>query len=99
MYLTAIVSLSDQQRVNYSKIWNSLKDKGCTRDLFNNYTMRTGYAHKLHRGKVSLKLMELLGRMPTELELSMLCDSGYSHFGGYSNMDASGNFVVKIYTD
>lgn len=35
----------------------------------------------------------------SELELSMLLDRGFSHFGGSSSISSDGKFTVTIYTD
>ncbi|NFH91938.1 hypothetical protein FDA33_17420 [Clostridium botulinum] len=61
--------------------------------LFEDYKCVSGYAHCIHTGKIKegIKL--------NELELSMICDDGFSHFGGYSNIGSDGRFTVKIYTD
>lgn len=35
----------------------------------------------------------------SELELAIICDSGYSFFGGSSKIDSSRNFKVEIWFD
>ena len=35
----------------------------------------------------------------TPIELAMICDGGFNHFGGNSNINPDGSFGVTIYTD
>jgi len=90
----------------YSEIFKNLKEKygvgeyknfskydGQENSLFEGYQYVSGYAHCIHTGKIK-ESIEL-----NELELSMICDNGFSHFGGYSNISSDGKFTVKIYTD
>lgn len=62
-------------------------------ELFDEIFSSSGYARKTYRGKIKDNI-EL-----TELELSMICDSGYSHFGGSSKINTNKTFSVTIYTD
>lgn len=57
------------------------------------YEKEHGYAKHIYRG-VLKKDVEL-----TELELSMICDGGYSHFGGSSSIRQDRVFTVVIYID
>lgn len=45
------------------------------------YTKRYGYAHYGFGGSYTDKLVECLGRHPTEDEIILLVDDGFSHFG------------------
>lgn len=62
-------------------------------EIFESISSESGYAKKTYRGKLKDGL-EL-----TELELSMICDNGFSHFGGSSSIGKDGSFTVVIYTD
>ena len=57
------------------------------------YSRVSGYAKVTYSGKLKDDV-EL-----TALELSMICDDGYSHFGGRSNIYDDKKFTVMIYTD
>lgn len=90
----------------YREIYKNLKEKygvgqyknfhkhdSCECSIFENYEVKNGYAHCIHTGKIKDGI-EL-----NELELSMICDGGFSHFGGYSIINSDSTFQVKIYTD
>lgn len=85
----------------YSRIYAALKEKygkGEHKaipkdDLFENYDCKHSYARTTYTGKIK-EGIEL-----TELELSMICDSGYSHFGGSSAINSDMTFRVEIFTD
>jgi hypothetical protein len=62
-------------------------------ELFENYKFKSKYAENVHTGKIK-EGIEL-----TELELSMICDGGFSHFGGSSSIYGDRTFTVTIYTD
>ena len=92
--------------LKYREILKNLKDRYGTGDsknfhkydsqensLFEDYKCTPGYAHCIHTGKIKE------GINLNELELSMICDDGFSYFGGYSNISSNGTFTVKIYTD
>jgi len=61
--------------------------------IFEDYSNKSSYARNTHTGKIKA------GIEIDELELSMICDDGFSHFGGSSSIDKDGNFTVVIYTD
>lgn len=85
----------------YGKIYADLKDKYGVgefkqfrkTELFEDYGYKSSYAKARHTEKIK-DGMEL-----TELELSMICDDGYSHFGGSSTIYSDKTFKVEIYTD
>ena len=82
--MKAIVELTDEELARYSAIHANLleRTKDTSReDWFVDIKQKSGYAHYTFSGTVSGKLIELLGRMPTEVEIIMLIDSGFSHFG------------------
>ena len=105
MKLKAICELSEEEIKSNTKVFENLIKKyadenGCLYNsnpekskLFSDFIITPGYAHCMYRGKFKE------GVKVSELELSMLCDGGFSYFGGYSNIYADGTFVVKIYTD
>ncbi len=62
-------------------------------DVFEEIKSIPGYAHCMYHGQLKQ------GVRLTELEVAMICDSGYSFFGGYSHIYDDGTFAVKIYTD
>ena len=101
MNLTAVVALTETQDKEYRKTYTELKSRlGTnkagyfdTKGLFEDYTLQTGYARKTHRGRLKP------GVELTELELSMVCDDGYSHFGGSGTISKDRTFCVVIYTD
>jgi hypothetical protein len=61
--------------------------------LFEGYRYESKYGENIHTGKIK-EGIEL-----TELELSMICDDGFSHFGGSSAIYLDRTFKVVIYTD
>lgn len=69
---------------------NSLYE--ASKKAFEEHTVQNKYYRNVHEGKLreGVKL--------TELEVSMLCDGGFSHFGG-SSVSRDGRFHVEIYTD
>ena len=68
------------------------------RVLFDNLQRHWGYAHYNFSGRVSDKLIELLGRMPTPNEIIMIIDSGFSHFGATCTITGR-NFSGRVHTD
>lgn len=58
--------------------------------LFINIMKSRGYAHYKFYGVYSDKLVECLGREPTDEELIMLMDGGFSHFGATINRAGHG---------
>lgn len=61
--------------------------------LIEHHSNKSSYARNTHTGRIKDGI-EL-----TELELSMVCDNGFSHFGGSSVLRSDRYFVVEIYTD
>jgi hypothetical protein len=61
--------------------------------LIENHNNNSSYARNTHTGRIK-DGVEL-----TELELSMVCDNGFSHFGGSSTIRTDRTFTVVIYTD
>ncbi|OPH61885.1 hypothetical protein BC351_01185 [Paenibacillus ferrarius] len=63
------------------------------KELIGDYTCESGYARNTYRGRIP-EGVEL-----NELELSMICDDGFSHFGGSSSIYKDGTYTVVIYID
>ena len=108
MNLIAITSHTTESELHYKTTFNKLKEKLKERGLLDSndrrrgmigyciedtYTQKFGYAHYISKGKLIKELEDI-----NELEIAMLVDGGYSHFGGYSIKDGS-NFTVKICVD
>ena len=74
----------------YNNLLKRLKDKD---SIYEKYDVITSYARKTHVGKLKGEV-EI-----SELELSMLCDGGFHHYGGKSIINDDGTFEVAIYTD
>ena len=74
----------------YNNLLKTLKGKG---SIYEEYDVITSYARKTHVGKIKN------GINISELELSMLCDGGFYHYGGKSTINEDGTFEVIIYTD
>lgn len=100
--MEAIVIMSHERKEKLTAVYTELlaKTKGYSvyRDLFENYTRKPGYAHYVYSGKISDKLVELLGREPTSDEVIMLVDSGFSHFGATCTISGR-NFSGRVNTD
>ena len=82
--MKAIVDYTNEEAEAMSKKWNELRDKTkvITRaELFDNYSITSGYAHYKFSGDITDKLVEVLGHEPSPDEIIMLVDSGFSHFG------------------
>jgi hypothetical protein len=88
----------------YQEVYSNLKKKylktdehGISffplREMFEDYQINPSYAQTTYTGRIKDGI-EL-----TELELSMICDNGFSHFGGSSTIHPDRTFVVEIYTD
>lgn len=86
----------------YNEIFQNLKEKygkgkfkilNLSDFCEGDYERTSGYARATYRGKLKEDVQL------TELELSMICDNGYSHFGGSSNIGKDKTFTVAIYTD
>lgn len=76
----------------YQDTYNKVKEN-YNRTIFEEHHCKNGYARNTHTGKLKD------GVDITELELSMLLDRGFSHFGGSSSISKDGSFTVVIYTD
>jgi hypothetical protein len=95
------VEKNAELKTEYDKVYAALKEKYGKgqyksfdkRELFENYSDKSSYARRTHTGRVK-DGVEL-----TELELSMICDDGYGHFGGSSTICSNRTFEVVIYTD
>ena len=94
------VEKTPELKEEYDKIYKSLKDRlpagkygGFAIDkIFDDYRDVSSYARRTKTGKIKD------GITLSELELSMVCDGGYSHFGGSSSINGR-SFKVVIYTD
>lgn len=62
-------------------------------ELFEEYQCKPQYARTIYTGKLK-EGIEL-----TELELSMILDGGFSHFGGSSDIRSDRTFKIEICTD
>lgn len=63
------------------------------KQVFEEHQNSSGYAKNTHTGKLKK------GVALSELELAMICDAGYSFFGGTSSLNGDGTFTVVIWTD
>jgi len=108
MKLKAVVALNEEEYKRYLTIWNDLKEKTGGKiykpmhrdECFCNYARVSGYAKMEHTGMVTQYLIDKLGRQPTELEISMICDGGFSHYGGACFYNtATREFNCTIYID
>lgn len=101
-----IDSHTEQTKNTYENEWNDLinklKERGYINDkqkypsIYNcsdNLQSKSGYANHQYSGILKKDLEDL-----TSLQVAMLCDSGYSWFGG-SCSKIGLNFKVKVYTD
>lgn len=67
-----------------------------TNELLSNLKRTFGYAHYTFSGRITDKLVELLGREPTANEIIMIVDSGFSHFGAQCTITGR-NFSGIVY--
>ena len=101
MKLQAIGELSESAKIEYRKIVADLKvfygsgkfNSFNRNQIFDEYEYQSKYSRAVHKGKLKE------GMTLTELEVSMICDNGFSHFGGSSTIYKDGTFQVDIYTD
>lgn len=95
MNLRPIVTHSDASMEEYNKVWLCLEEKiKPTRiSTVAQVTMRHGYAKKEYNGTLAPEYGDL-----TELEIAMLCDRGFSWFGGTCYKTGL-NFNATIYID
>lgn len=96
MYLKSIVGLSQEDIGENNAIYLSLRERGLL-DFDNAFEgrvyMHSGYGTNTYQGKVKD------GVTLTELEIAMICDRGFSWFGGDSRLNPDGTFYVTIYFD
>lgn len=97
--LTSITRLTEEQYERNCTIYKKLHEKypgihGTNSKYFSRFTSRPGYAHYMYEGQMTDALVDI-----TPLELSMVCDGGFSYFGGSVTINPSGSFTVKIYID
>lgn len=99
--MKAIVELTTDEHEKLSKIRDNVLTKvnGLSRlDYFDDYNRKSGYAHYEFSGKITDKLIELLGREPTSAEIIILVDGGFSHFGASCQIDDK-RFSGRVNTD
>jgi len=70
----------------------SLGDIGL-KTICDTYSVEHQYARNVYRGVLKE------GVEVSEIELAMICDGGYSFFGGHSTILKDRTFVVEIYID
>lgn len=69
-------------------------------DLFEGLTRCSGYAHYRFKGKYTERLVRLLGRQPSDDEIIMLIDHGFSHFGATCSINhETREFYGRVNTD
>lgn len=96
--MEAIVAMSQERIDELTKIKDNLKEKTKGIKLFNDYTRKRGYAKYDFSGIVSDELVSALGRMPTEEEIIILVDRGFSHFGAKCTLNGN-SFIGRVYID
>ena len=81
--MKAIVDLTEKENAALSATYSALKKATAGKSLSElmDVKQRTGYAHYTFEGTYTPLLVDLLGRHPTEDEIIMLVDEGFSHFG------------------
>ncbi len=67
-------------------------------DWFTDFRKNVGYAHYRFSGTITDKLVEMLGRTPTEEEIVNLVDDGLFNFG-YTCRIVGRKFEGRVYTD
>ncbi len=94
------VERNKELKDKYEKICDDLRKRfhaksfyDVRKQVFEEHHDMPSYARNTHTGKIKdgVKL--------SELEVAMICDGGYSHFGGSSVIGTDGTFRVVIYTD
>lgn len=101
-----IVKHTEETAKQYAEIWDDLKNKlrerGYIDDKHKNPSIyncsddvrcKSGYANCQYTGTLKPDLEDL-----TSLQVAMLCDGGYSWFGGNHSKNGL-KFSVKVYTD
>lgn len=97
---------TEETEKRYKDAWNDLKSKlkerGYVDEVHKNPSIyrcsddveaKHGYAHCLYTGTLKPDLEDL-----TDLQTAMLCDGGYSWFGGSCSKDKL-KFSVRVHTD
>lgn len=81
--MKAIVSLTDEEFDQQNAVLEHLRKvlKNEPRSAFIDCNKAYGYAHYSFSGHIKPELVKRLGRQPTEDEIIMLVDGGFSHFG------------------
>ncbi len=85
--MRAVISYNQDEYVEMTRIWNELKDKiGYGKESYHKKDLidvdeTPSYGRYRFSGEYKDKLVELLGRAPTEDEIIMIVDDGFYHFG------------------
>lgn len=97
-----VVTLTEQEYQAYARMYaelcESIRDL-FIKDMFEGFAKRPGYAHYAFEGKITDKLIGRLGRMPTEEEVIMIVDGGFSHFGATCRITPDGYFSGRVNID
>jgi hypothetical protein len=99
MKMKSITGLTEAEHKKYVDMHNNLKGKliNCG-IMFDEFERRSGRSYYSFNGTISNELIEKLGRIPTEEEIVILVDGGFSHFG--ANCDCNGlRFGGTVYID
>lgn len=104
--MRSITSHTEESEKQYREAWEDLKaklkERGYIDDVRKSPSIRaccdsivvtSGYANCTYSGTLKPDLNDL-----TSLQVAMLCDGGYSWFGGNCSKDGL-KFSVKVYTD
>jgi hypothetical protein len=78
---------------NLKKLKARFGNKGCFQ-IFENVESHHAYARAIYTGTLTEETKDL-----TPWEVAVLCDGGFSWFGGSANIYSNGHFEVNIYTD
>lgn len=82
--MEAIVQMSEERIKQLTALQAELKQKlprSRNDGWIENYKRYSGYSQYTFYGRVSDKMVEALGRMPTADEMIIFIDNGFSHFG------------------
>lgn len=94
--LRAIPGLSEEDIKKYTEIYQDLVDRGLTLDKVSRESSKSsGYSMDSYKGVLKTEYKGTL----SPLQISMLCDNGFSHFGGTSTLYKNGSYSVMIYKD
>ena len=95
MNLIAIVAHKPETLEQYNETWETLKTKVIPLRIHTaaSVTVQRGYAQTKYSGTLKPEYEGL-----TALEIAMLCDTGFSWFGGSSSKTGN-HFNVTIYID